>query len=103
MPQIAQRYVSRSKFTHGTPAGFPPGIPGRGEVIEGAIQHAPHPGRHSITGHYKWLSKINNLLKVFQSLVEEGLDITQHAPSLPEPGSTAASVFERRLTCGPAP
>jgi hypothetical protein len=28
---------------HLTPAGFPSGIPGIGEEIEGAIQQAPHP------------------------------------------------------------
>ena len=30
-----------------TPAGLPSGIPGMGEEIEGATQHAPHPARHS--------------------------------------------------------
>jgi hypothetical protein len=30
------------------PAGLPDGIPGIGDVIEGAMQHAPHPARHSI-------------------------------------------------------
>lgn len=33
---------------HLTPAGFPSGIPGIGEDIDIAIQHAPHPLRHSI-------------------------------------------------------
>jgi len=33
---------------HLTPAGFPSGIPGMGEDIDGAIQQAPHRGRHSI-------------------------------------------------------
>jgi len=40
---------SGSKLTQGTPAGLPLGIPGIGVVIEGAIQHAPHPLRHSIS------------------------------------------------------
>jgi hypothetical protein len=34
--------------THGIPAGFPCGMPGIGEVIDGAMQHAPQPERHSI-------------------------------------------------------
>jgi hypothetical protein len=29
-----------------TPAGLPAGIPGIGEEIDGAMQHAPHPARH---------------------------------------------------------
>jgi elongation factor P len=33
---------------HLTPAGLPSGIPGMGEDIETAIQHAPQPGLHSI-------------------------------------------------------
>jgi len=33
---------------HLTPAGLPSGIPGIGDEIEVAIQHAPQPGRHSI-------------------------------------------------------
>ena len=28
-----------------TPAGLPLGMPGIGDVIEGAVQHAPHPAR----------------------------------------------------------
>lgn len=31
-----------------TPAGLPCGIPGIGDEIEGAIQHAPQPTRHSM-------------------------------------------------------
>ena len=46
-PKIRQRY-SRSRFTHGTPAGFPSGIPGIGDEIEGAMQQAPHPGRQVV-------------------------------------------------------
>jgi hypothetical protein len=30
-----------------TPAALPPGIPGIGELIEGAMQQAPQPGRHT--------------------------------------------------------
>jgi hypothetical protein len=33
---------------HRTPAGFPSGIPGMGEDIEGAMQQAPHPGLQSM-------------------------------------------------------
>jgi hypothetical protein len=36
------------KWMHLTPPGFPSGMPGIGELIEGKMQHAPHPGRHSI-------------------------------------------------------
>lgn len=43
-PKIRQRN-SESRFTHETPAGFPAGIPGIGDEIEGAMQQAPHPGR----------------------------------------------------------
>jgi len=30
----------------GTPAGLPCGMPGIGVVMDGAVQHAPQPGRH---------------------------------------------------------
>ena len=33
---------------HLTPAGLPPGIPGIGDEIDIAMQHAPQSGRHSI-------------------------------------------------------
>jgi elongation factor P len=33
---------------HGIPAGLPCGIPGIGEEIDGAMQHAPQPARHSM-------------------------------------------------------
>ena len=31
-----------------TPAGLPKGMPGIGVVMDGAMQHAPQPGRHCI-------------------------------------------------------
>ncbi|MDD5611993.1 MAG: hypothetical protein PHF75_03015 [Gallionella sp.] len=36
---------SSSSCTHGTPAGLPFGMPGRGEVMEGAMQQAAQWGR----------------------------------------------------------
>jgi hypothetical protein len=33
---------------HRTPADLPSGIPGKGDEIAGAMQHAPHPLRHEI-------------------------------------------------------
>ena len=41
---MAHPLVSVS-WTQRTPAGLPFGIPGIGEVIEGEVQHAPHPAR----------------------------------------------------------
>jgi hypothetical protein len=35
-------------WTHRTPAGLPPGIPGIGDEIEGAMQQAPQFGRQII-------------------------------------------------------
>ena len=46
-PKIAQR-MSGNNCTHGIPAGLPCGMPGIGEVIEGAMQHAPHCERQSM-------------------------------------------------------
>jgi hypothetical protein len=46
-PKIRQRFSS-SSWTHRTPAGLPLGIPGIGLVIEGAMQQAPQPVRHSM-------------------------------------------------------
>ena len=45
-PKIRQR-KSLSSCTHRMPAGLPLGIPGIGEEIDGAMQHAPQPGRHA--------------------------------------------------------
>lgn len=33
--------------THGTPAGLPSGMPGIGEEMDGAMQHAAHPERQA--------------------------------------------------------
>ncbi|GAB3338303.1 hypothetical protein GCM10027359_14430 [Marilutibacter aestuarii] len=46
-PNRRQRRRS-SSCTQGMPAGLPCGMPGMGEWIEGAMQHAPQPLRHSI-------------------------------------------------------
>lgn len=46
-PKTIQRNSS-SNCTHGTPAGLPFGIPGRGEVMEGAMQQAAQEGRQFI-------------------------------------------------------
>jgi hypothetical protein len=47
-PKIAQR-KSWSSCKQAEPAGLPRGMPGIGELIDGAMQHAPHPGRHCIS------------------------------------------------------
>jgi len=47
LPNSAQR-PSGVSCTHGIPAGLPNGIPGIGELIEGAMQQAAQPTRHSI-------------------------------------------------------
>jgi hypothetical protein len=43
-PKIRQPLCS-SSCTQRTPAGLPFGMPGIGELIEGAMQQAPQPGR----------------------------------------------------------
>ena len=49
VPNSRQRRSS-SNCTQGIPAGLPYGMPGMGEVIEGAVQQAPQFGRHCIGG-----------------------------------------------------
>jgi hypothetical protein len=44
LPKRAQRWSAVS-WTQRTPAGFPRGIPGMGEEMEGAMQQAPQPLR----------------------------------------------------------
>jgi hypothetical protein len=44
-PNRAQR-LSEESWTQRTPAGFPPGMPGMEDEIEGAMQHAPQPILH---------------------------------------------------------
>lgn len=43
-PKIAQR-PSAVNWTQRTPAGFPSGMPGIGDEIDGAMQQAAQPGR----------------------------------------------------------
>lgn len=43
-PMIAQPFDAVSCMQR-TPAGLPWGMPGMGDVIDGAVQHAPHPAR----------------------------------------------------------
>jgi oxygen-independent coproporphyrinogen-3 oxidase len=40
--------LSASSWAQRTPAGLPSGMPGMGEEIDGAMQHAPHPVLHSM-------------------------------------------------------
>jgi hypothetical protein len=47
LPKIMQRLAS-SSWMQRTPAGFPFGIPGIGDEIDGAMQQAPQPERHSV-------------------------------------------------------
>ena len=52
-PKMRQRPLSFS-CTHGTPAGLPLGIPGRGEEMDGAMQQAAQPERQFInTNKYR--------------------------------------------------
>ena len=44
-PKIRQR-LSSSNCTQRTPAGFPIGMPGIADEIDGAVQQAPQPLRH---------------------------------------------------------
>ena len=48
-PKILQPLCS-SSCTQRTPAGLPFGMPGMAEVIDGAMQQAPQPGRQSKAG-----------------------------------------------------
>ncbi len=41
-------FLSKLKCTHHSPAALPWGMPEKGVVIEGAIQHAPHSLRHGM-------------------------------------------------------
>jgi hypothetical protein len=48
-----------------TPAGLPSGIPGIGDVMEGAIQQAPHWERHSIPNELSPSVPLSLTLQVF--------------------------------------
>jgi hypothetical protein len=47
IPKILQK-LSLSNWTQRTPAGFPCGIPGIAEEIDGAMQQAAQPGRQAL-------------------------------------------------------
>jgi hypothetical protein len=52
-----RQFKSSSNCTQGMPAGLPWGMPGMGEVMEGAMQQAPQPERQSIemiTPGFSW-------------------------------------------------
>jgi hypothetical protein len=51
-PKILQALVS-SSWTQRTPAGLPCGMPGIGELMDGAMQQAPQPGRQFMAVCYK--------------------------------------------------
>ncbi len=44
MPKSLQRWSAPS-WAQGTPAGLPCGMPGMGELMDGAVQQAPQCGR----------------------------------------------------------
>lgn len=46
LPNRRHRLLS-SRLTQRTPAGLPLGMPGMGELMDMAMQHAPHPARHT--------------------------------------------------------
>jgi hypothetical protein len=50
-PKMRQALVS-SSCTQRTPAGLPCGMPGMGELMDGAMQQAPQPGRQFIQGPF---------------------------------------------------
>lgn len=51
-----------------TPDGLPSGIPGIGLDIEGAIQQAPQPKRHSIKGSMKKEIEMEEYLNTLHTL-----------------------------------
>jgi hypothetical protein len=51
-PKRRQAWAA-SSCTQGTPAGFPAGMSGMNEVMDGAVQHAPQAGRQ-IIGKCYW-------------------------------------------------
>lgn len=71
-PYRRQRSAS-SSWTQGVPAGLPLGMPGIGELIDGALQQAAQAGRHSmaamlslrytnpIPGRHPWRDNLNEI------------------------------------------
>ena len=45
---------------HRIPAGLPSGIPGMGEDIDGAMQHAPQFGRHFMSSLFLAISHLHD-------------------------------------------
>lgn len=58
-PKMRQPLCS-SSWTQRTPAGLPFGMPGIGELIDGAVQQAPQPGRQAkdedMVGNLEWVA-----------------------------------------------
>lgn len=65
-PKMAQPLASVS-WMQRTPAGLPLGIPGIGDVIEGAVQHAPHPARQLTLFALADIGKIGKRVRQYTS------------------------------------
>lgn len=86
-PYSLQR-LSAVNCTQRTPAGLPSGMPGIGELMEGAMQQAPQPTRHSI-----WLNS-----HFASAAMANAIDPSTPARS-PKPGGTMYSAM-RWVICG---
>jgi hypothetical protein len=61
-PKSLQR-LSGVNCTQRTPVGFPLGMPGMGEEIDGAIQQAPQPTLHSIVRLLVYKNKVTKVYR----------------------------------------
>ena len=77
---MAQR-MSGSSWIQGTPAGLPSGMPGIGRVIDGAMQQAPHPGRHaSEAGIFAFIGALRQHTDSLRAIVHNASDWVAETP-----------------------
>jgi hypothetical protein len=84
-PKMAQR-LSAVSWMQRTPAGLPSGMPGMGVEMDGAMQHAPQPGR-------QFMGEGNRLCRVVGGCAVQ--DIGGHRLLLEGPSGTGP-----RMPCG---
>src|SRR3546814_9477852 len=61
-PKIRHR-LSTDNCTQRSPAGLPWGMPGIGELMEGAMQQAPQPSRHFMDRSEEHTSELQSLMR----------------------------------------
>ena len=99
---ISLQRLSVVRCRQRTPEGFPWGIPGRAEEMDGAMQHAPHPIRQSILLQFLHIMLFFSQLKVLiANRLSNGLPVRLSTRLHHSPEMLSAALHLRAGQCGP--